>query len=101
MKSRGRLLLPGAALRFWALTADLLVVTGRRIAACSAIVFDLDDTLYLERDYVRSGARAVATWLAPQLGLDPVAMASELLAFVDRNPADDPLGRWLRRHRDR
>ena len=28
------------------------------------VVFDLDDTLYLERDYVRSGFRAVDAWLA-------------------------------------
>jgi len=29
-----------------------------------AIIFDLDDTLYLEGDYVRSGFQAVAQWLA-------------------------------------
>jgi putative hydrolase of the HAD superfamily len=28
------------------------------------IVFDLDDTLYLERDYVRSGFQAVDNWMA-------------------------------------
>jgi putative hydrolase of the HAD superfamily len=36
-----------------------------------AVVFDLDDTLYLERDYVRSGFRAVADEIAralPRLG---------------------------------
>ncbi len=27
------------------------------------VVFDLDDTLYLERDYVRSGFQAVGAWL--------------------------------------
>ena len=27
------------------------------------IIFDLDDTLYMERDYVRSGFNAVAEWL--------------------------------------
>ena len=31
-----------------------------------AVVFDLDDTLYLERDYVRSGYRAVAERVARQ-----------------------------------
>ena len=30
----------------------------------AAVIFDLDDTLYLETDYVRSGFRAVAEWLA-------------------------------------
>ena len=33
------------------------------------IVFDLDDTLYLERDYVRSGFRAVGSWIASSRGL--------------------------------
>lgn len=32
-------------------------------------VFDVDDTLYLERDYVRSGFHAVATWAEESLGL--------------------------------
>ena len=35
-----------------------------------AVVFDLDDTLYLERDYVRSGYAAVARHLRRQLGRD-------------------------------
>jgi putative hydrolase of the HAD superfamily len=30
------------------------------------IVFDMDDTLYLERDFVRSGFRAVDDWLAAE-----------------------------------
>ena len=34
------------------------------------MVFDLDDTLYLERDYVRSGYRAVAEQLRESLGRD-------------------------------
>lgn len=33
------------------------------------IVFDLDDTLYLERDYVRSGLRAVGQWANNALGI--------------------------------
>ncbi len=33
------------------------------------IAFDLDDTLYLERDYVRSGFEAVGRWAATALGL--------------------------------
>ena len=32
------------------------------------VVFDLDDTLYLERDYVSSGLRAVGRWVADNLG---------------------------------
>lgn len=33
------------------------------------IVFDLDDTLYLERDYVTSGLRAVGAWMRQQGGV--------------------------------
>jgi putative hydrolase of the HAD superfamily len=33
------------------------------------VVFDLDDTLYLERDYVRSGFDAVGCWAATAMGL--------------------------------
>ncbi|MEX0586944.1 MAG: HAD family hydrolase [Pirellulales bacterium] len=34
------------------------------------VVFDIDDTLYLERDYVRSGFAAVGRWAAAQLGVN-------------------------------
>jgi putative hydrolase of the HAD superfamily len=33
------------------------------------VVFDLDDTLYLERDYVRSGFAAVGRWAVTELGV--------------------------------
>ncbi len=35
------------------------------------IAFDLDDTLYRERDYVASGQRAVAEAIAPYAGTEP------------------------------
>jgi putative hydrolase of the HAD superfamily len=34
------------------------------------VVFDLDDTLFLERDYVRSGFRAVASWAREHSGIE-------------------------------
>lgn len=34
------------------------------------VVFDIDDTLYLERDYVRSGFNAVDEWMASDRGVD-------------------------------
>jgi putative hydrolase of the HAD superfamily len=46
-------------------------------AAIQAVVFDLDDTLYPERDYVRSGYRAVARHLAGR-GKDTKAMEAYL-----------------------
>lgn len=33
------------------------------------VVFDIDDTLYLERDYVRSGFDAVGAWARAELGV--------------------------------
>lgn len=33
------------------------------------VVFDVDDTLYLERDYVRSGFEAVSAWALAEFGL--------------------------------
>ncbi len=38
---------------------------GRRL-----VVLDIDDTLYLERDYVRSGFAAVGVWARDELGVD-------------------------------
>ena len=37
------------------------------------LVFDLDDTLYLERDYVESGLRAVGAWAGRQCGIEGLA----------------------------
>jgi putative hydrolase of the HAD superfamily len=34
-----------------------------------AVVFDIDDTLYLERDYVRSGFAAAGAWARTELGV--------------------------------
>lgn len=66
------------------------------VRACEAVVFDLDDTLYLERDYVRSGARAAARWVAAQTEADPDEAERELLAQINRSIRRDPFGRWLR-----
>lgn len=46
--------------------------------AIKVVVFDLDDTLYEELEYVRSGHRAVAQFLAPILLQDPEIIYSEL-----------------------
>jgi putative hydrolase of the HAD superfamily len=43
------------------------------------VVFDLDDTLYLERDYVRSGFRVVGEWCAERLGLEGVQEQAQAL----------------------
>lgn len=50
------------------------------------LVFDLDDTLYKERDYVRSGRRAVADYVAVRTGED----ADSLFAMLDSFGPTDP-----------
>jgi putative hydrolase of the HAD superfamily len=50
-----------------------------------AALFDLDDTLYRERDFVDGGFRAVADFLAPELRRSATAIAAELCAIHDRD----------------
>ena len=49
------------------------------------VVFDLDDTLYREIDFVRSGFRAVADAIQSSAGLD---LYSELMLLVERGEGD-------------
>lgn len=67
------------------LMIDLRAATGVPSEAAAsrlevdAIVLDIDDTLYLERDYVRSGFDAVDRWARHELGIEdfgPQAWAS-------------------------
>jgi putative hydrolase of the HAD superfamily len=54
------------------------------------VVFDLDDTLYLERDFVRSGFAAVGAWLAAHHGVcDFQAHAWELFLAGGRGDVFD------------
>jgi putative hydrolase of the HAD superfamily len=51
------------------------------------VVFDVDDTLYLERDYVRSGFHAVGAWIAEREGIAnffEIAMAKFEAGFRGR-----------------
>jgi putative hydrolase of the HAD superfamily len=43
------------------------------VADRRCVVFDLDDTLFLERDYVRSGFAAVGQWAQRELGIGELA----------------------------
>ncbi len=77
------------------------------------VVFDLDDTLYLERDYVESGLRAVGRWAELQVGLlgageDLVGrfragrrerLFDALLADAGIRPAQELIARMLRVYR--
>jgi putative hydrolase of the HAD superfamily len=60
-----------------------------------AWIFDLDDTLYPERDYVRSGFRAVGQWAEIRLGLSQVIVRAQLDALFDDGFRGDAFQWWL------
>lgn len=63
----------------------------------TAVLIDLDDTLYLESSFVGSGYRAVATWAAERLGLDASAVPGKLWRHFSRNRSS-VLSAWLDEH---
>ena len=48
------------------------------LKSLKAIIFDLDDTLYLERDFVRSGFRSVASQCHRENGIDELRIFNSL-----------------------
>lgn len=60
-----------------------------------AIVFDLDDTLYAESEYVMSGFRAVADWAAEHLGVDAATTHGQLVKLHQHGIRDVIFDRWL------
>jgi putative hydrolase of the HAD superfamily len=50
-----------------------------------AIIFDLDDTLYPEMDFVRSGFRVCADFLASRYEMDPDMVVGRMLEFEKKN----------------
>jgi putative hydrolase of the HAD superfamily len=60
-----------------------------------AVVLDLDDTLYPEAEYVRSGFRAVAARAQKTLGVPAREAAAELVALFERGVRGDTFDRWL------
>jgi putative hydrolase of the HAD superfamily len=66
------------------------------VSGWQAIVFDLDDTLYPERDYVRSGFAAVAAWSESRLGVDAAEGRADLQALFDRGVRGTTFDEWLR-----
>lgn len=60
-----------------------------------AVIFDLDDTLYPERDYLISGFNAVGVYIENKYNL--TGISEELLALFDADKSD-VYGRLLRSH---
>ena len=63
-----------------------------------AIVFDLDDTLYPERQYALSGFSAVADWAESTLGIPRERGYAELVAYFEDGVRGDTFNRWLEAH---
>ena len=63
-----------------------------------AIVFDLDDTLYPERQYALSGFAAVADWADGSLGIPNEQGYAELEAYFNDGVRGDTFNRWLKAH---
>jgi putative hydrolase of the HAD superfamily len=61
-----------------------------------AVVFDLDDTLYPEAAYVRSGFRAVAEEAARHYGVPAAEAYAELERLFEDGVRGDTFDRWLR-----
>ncbi|MBN2021472.1 MAG: HAD family hydrolase [Pirellulales bacterium] len=66
--------------------------------SCGAIIFDLDDTLCPERQYVQSGMRAVAVWIHAKFGLPVESSVRELLTFVGSGSRGNTFNHWLEDH---
>jgi len=63
-----------------------------------AVIFDMDDTLYPERDYVMSGFRAVAEWGEQYLDIPAAAGFGELAGLFEAGVRGDTFNRWLVGH---
>ena len=63
-----------------------------------AVVFDLDDTLYPEKDYVLSGFRAVANWMDTHYGISAKATYLELKQIFENKSRSNTFDLWLIQH---
>ena len=63
-----------------------------------AVVFDLDDTLYPERDFVLGGFRAVAAWADLHLGVPATGGYGELRGLYESGVRGSTFDRWLTHH---
>lgn len=63
-----------------------------------AIVFDLDDTLYPEREYVYSGFQAVADWVETHLGISRDVAFMEFWQIFSEGNRGNVFDLWLISH---
>lgn len=63
-----------------------------------AVVFDLDDTLYPEKDFVLSGFRAVANWASAQFNIEGEQAYRELSTLYKSGIRARTFDLWLENH---
>ena len=65
--------------------------------ALKAVIFDMDDTLYPERDFVLSGFQAVAKWGEAHLGVSADLGYQTLSGFFESGTRGNTFNLWLDR----
>lgn len=65
------------------------------MTSLEAVILDMDDTLYLERDFVLSGFAAVAAWAESELGIAHSQGLAQLKAYFEAGIRGDTFNRWL------
>lgn len=68
------------------------------MAGSSAVLFDLDDTLYPEAEFVHSGFRAVAAWGREALGLPAESSFERLWGLFQSGVRRNTFDLWLDGH---
>jgi putative hydrolase of the HAD superfamily len=65
-------------------------VANHNLSKIKGIVFDLDDTIYPQVEYKRSGFKAVASWLDDKRGVDSATVLQALEAILNQFGASYP-----------
>ena len=61
-----------------------------------AVLFDMDDTLFSELEYIKSGFRAVAHWASHHINLDYQNGYNQLVTLYDKGIRGDTFNQWLK-----
>ncbi len=75
---------------FFVLVSSCVSVANHNLSKIQAIIFDLDDTLYPQIEYKRSGFKVVAAWMAEKIGIDPKIVLHELEKILTKFGASYP-----------
>lgn len=62
-----------------------------------AVIFDLDDTLISEKEYIKSGYRAVSRYLEQRYSIDATMIEKELLELLQKDEKNI-FNRWMDMH---